>query len=93
MTTNVSIPDMNMLKNVSTLAVSVPINLSIKLDLVSVNIPRETNFVDALYTVTMVLCNKGVFNLFGPRANLHLSYKPAGRSHYSLQNLHRYIKH
>ena len=39
--TNVSIPDVNMLKNSSTLAVSVPINLSIKLGFVSVNGPRE----------------------------------------------------
>ena len=45
--TNVSIPEVNMLKNSSTLAVSVPINLSIKLGFVSVNDPRETYFVDA----------------------------------------------
>ena len=39
-----------MLKNSATLAVSVPINISIKLGLVSVNEPRETYFVvvDAL---------------------------------------------
>ena len=37
-----------MLKNSSTLAVSVPVNVSIKLDFVSVNGPRETYFVDAL---------------------------------------------
>ena len=37
----------NMLKNSSTLAVSVPINLSIKLGFVSVNGPRETYFVDS----------------------------------------------
>ena len=39
-----------MLKNSSTLIVdlSVPINLSIKLDFVCVNGPRETYFVDAL---------------------------------------------
>ena len=35
-------------KNSSTFAVSVPINLSIKLGFVSVNVPRETYFVDAL---------------------------------------------
>ena len=40
-----------MLKNSSTLAVSVPINVSIKLDLVSVNGSRETYFVDALLLV------------------------------------------
>ena len=44
--TNVSIPELNMLKNSSTLAVSGPINLSIKLGFVSVNGPRETYFVD-----------------------------------------------
>ena len=43
--TNVSIPKMNMLKYSSTLAVSVSINLSIELDFVSVNSPRES--VDA----------------------------------------------
>ena len=37
----------NILKNRSTL-VSVSINLSIKLDFVSANGPRETYFVDAL---------------------------------------------
>ena len=46
--TNVSIPEVNMSKNSSTLAVSVPINLLIKLGFVSVNGPRETYFVDAL---------------------------------------------
>ena len=39
---NVSIPDVNMLKNSSTRAVSVPINLSIKFSFVSVNGPMET---------------------------------------------------
>ena len=37
-----------MLKNSSSLAVSVPINLSIKLGLVSADGTRETYFVDAL---------------------------------------------
>ena len=46
--TNVSIPDVTTLKNSLTLAVSVPINLFIKFDFVSVNGPRETYFVDAL---------------------------------------------
>ena len=41
-----------MLKNSSTLAVSVPINLSIKFGFVSVNCPRETYFVDALRIVS-----------------------------------------
>ena len=43
--TNVSIPEVNILKNSSTLAVSVPISLSIKLGFLSVNGPRETYFV------------------------------------------------
>ena len=43
---NVSITEANMLKNSSTLAVSVPINLSIKLYFVSLNGCRETYFVD-----------------------------------------------
>ena len=47
--TNVSIPEVNMLKNSSMLAVSVPINICIKLGFVSVNIPRETYVVDALH--------------------------------------------
>ena len=40
--TNVSFPDMYMLKNSSTLAVSVPTNLSIKFHFVFVNDTRET---------------------------------------------------
>ena len=35
----------------------------------------------------------GVFNLLSSRANLHLSYNPAGRSHCKIQNHHGYIKH
>ena len=46
--TNVSIPEVNILENSSTLAVFVSINLSIKLGFVSVNGYRETYFVDAL---------------------------------------------
>ena len=49
--TNVSIPEVNTLKKSSTLAVSVTINISIKLGLVSENVPRETYFVDALSTM------------------------------------------
>ena len=45
--TNVSIPEVNMLKNSSTLSVSVPINLSIKFGFLSENGSRETYFVDA----------------------------------------------
>ena len=44
--TNVSIPDVNMLRNSLTLAVSVPIKLSIKLGFVCLNGPGETYFVD-----------------------------------------------
>ena len=46
--TSVSIAEVNMLKNSSAVAVSVPINLSIKLAFISVNGPRETYFVDRL---------------------------------------------
>ena len=35
----------------------------------------------------------GVFHLFSSRANLHLSYNPAGHSHCRLQNHHGYLKH
>ena len=45
---NVLIPEVNILKNSLTLAVSVPIILFIKFGFVSVNDPRETYFVDAL---------------------------------------------
>ena len=45
---NVSVSEINMLKNSSTLAVSVPTNLSVKLDFVSVKDPRETYFLDKL---------------------------------------------
>ena len=45
--TNVSIPEVAMLKNSSTLAVSVPMNHSIKLSFISVNGSRETYFVDS----------------------------------------------
>ena len=51
--TNVSILEVNLLKNSSTLAVSVPINLSINLGFVSVNDPRETYFVDVLRNYLM----------------------------------------
>ena len=46
---NVSDLEVNMLKNISTLAVSIPINLSIKLGLVYVNGDKKTYFVDALH--------------------------------------------
>ena len=35
----------------------------------------------------------GVFNFLSSRANLHLSYNPAGRSNCRLQNHHENIKH
>ena len=43
---SISILVVNMLKSSSTLAVSVTINISIKLSFISVNGPRETDFVD-----------------------------------------------
>ena len=43
-----------MLKNSSTLAVSVPIKLSIKLGFVSVDGPRETYFVDVLHAIKQI---------------------------------------
>ena len=46
--TNVSIPEVNILKNSSTLDVTVPIILSIKLGFVCINGVRETYFVEAL---------------------------------------------
>ena len=47
---NVSISEVNMLKSSSTLAVSVPMNLSIKLGFVSVNDPSETYFMNVLHS-------------------------------------------
>ena len=44
--TNVSVPEVNMLKNSSTLAVSVPIILSIKFGVLFIKGPRKTYFVD-----------------------------------------------
>ena len=44
---NVSILEVNMLQHSSTLAVSVPMNLSVKFGFVSVNDPRESYFLDA----------------------------------------------
>ena len=49
--TNVSILEVNMLKNSSILAASVPINLSIKFGFVSVNDHGETYFMDSLRTI------------------------------------------
>ena len=43
---NVSIPQVNMLKNSSIFVVSVTVNLSVKLGLVSLNGLRETYFLD-----------------------------------------------
>ena len=44
-------------------------------------------------TATYRWPRSGVFNLLSSRANLYLSYNPAGRSHCRLQNHHGYIKH
>ena len=49
--TNLSISEVNMLKNSSTLAVSVPINIFVKLGFVFLNSPSETYFVDALLII------------------------------------------
>ena len=46
--TDVSVPEVNMLKNSSTLAVCVPIHFTVKLGFVSVNDLRETYLVAAL---------------------------------------------
>ena len=50
--TNVSVPEVNMLKNSSTFAVSVAINLSMKLGFVSVNGHRQTYFLGMLGITT-----------------------------------------
>ena len=57
--TNVSIPEVNMLKNSSTLAVSVIINISIKLGSVSVNGPRNTRYVG--FVVSTELINEFIY--------------------------------
>ena len=46
-----------------------------------------------IYSVPSSSSRTGVFKLLSSRANLHLSYNPAGRSHCRLQNHHGYIKH
>ena len=43
--------------------------------------------------IPFISVTPGVFNFLSSRANLHLSYNPAGRSHCRLQNHHGYIKH
>ena len=48
---NVSVPEVNMLENISTLPVSVQINISIKFGFISVYGSRETYFVDALHII------------------------------------------
>ena len=49
----------------------------------------------ALYSTPNIIrdLKSGVFNLLSSRANLHLSYNPAGRIHCRLQNHHEHIKH
>ena len=55
---NISVPEVNVLRNSSTLAPSVPINISIKLGFVSVNGPRETYFGYTLQKQTIYYyCN------------------------------------
>ena len=72
--TNISIPEVNMLKNSSTLAVSVPINLTIKLGFVCVNDSRETYFVDALRNYRCIGDNVSIQKVFShiPRQKLYL---------------------
>ena len=58
---NVSILEVNVLKNCSTLAASDPINLSTKLGFVSINCPMETYFVvntleQLIYVVYVCMC-------------------------------------
>ena len=52
---------MNKLKNSSMLAVSVAINLSIKVDFVSVNDPRETYFEDMLHIIPVHHLERGAW--------------------------------
>ena len=68
-----------MLKNGSTLAVSVPVNLSIKLDFISINDPRQSYFVYELrFMCRRILClheprvqkNKRVHSC-GPGGGMH----------------------
>ena len=61
-----------MLKNSSRLAVSVPVNLSIKLDFVSVNGSRETYFVDVLRIISMLFL---IFKVLG-RVNIRRHWRP-----------------
>ena len=66
-----------MLKNSSTLAVSVPINVSIKLGFVSVNDLRETYFVDSLenelcYDYNCELCSFSNLSVTSPTSQLIL---------------------
>ena len=53
--TNVSNMELNMLKYSSTLAVSLPINLSSKLGFVSANGRRENYFMDELRILMIIL--------------------------------------
>ena len=69
--TKVSYPEVNMLKSSSTLAVSLPINLAIKLGFVSVNGPGETYFVDALCT-NLIFSTIRPLNLCNPSNILYV---------------------
>ena len=62
--TNVSIPEVDMWKNSSSLSVSVRINLSVKLGFVSINGSRDTYFVNELRTIA--------FKKNGPPTNYKL---------------------
>ena len=65
-----------------------------------VKVLKEIIMNDLLYAVAFFFFYRflhplsyraGVFNLLSSRANLHLSYNPARRSHCRLQNHHGYI--
>ena len=51
------------------------------------------SYIELWNVVALPNSNPGVFNLLSSRANLHLSYNPAGHSYCRLQNHHGYTKH
>ena len=54
---------------------------------------NRVNFKTLPPRSSMSFFKPGVFNLLSSRANLHLSYNPAGRSHCRFNNHHGYLKH
>ena len=61
----VSFPEVNMLKNSSAFAVSVPMIFFIKLGFVSIKSPRETYFLDAPLTIVFLICSGSLLPLRG----------------------------